>query len=145
MRFSSVLLWMTGWNCKKPKTRVGKVWRGIKYAASVFACLYVLLQFFPQVIFAHSLEAGGIRLYSTSPIPSKPGRFWRRFAPKWLPASCTCPSRKPRRPFQFKDLRSLPPRPPEALLATIPSAGHPVSPVTPAIVSAFPSATVTSL
>ena len=69
MRLSGVLLWLIGWNRKKPITRAGKAWRGFKHVASVLGCLYVLLQFFPQVVFAHSLEAGGIRVYSMSPVP----------------------------------------------------------------------------
>ncbi len=73
MRATTALLWLLGWSRSKPKTRAGRIWRYCKCAASVPACLYVLFAFFPQLIFSHSIQVAGIRLYSMSPISEQAG------------------------------------------------------------------------
>jgi len=60
----------TKWICRpKPKTRLGKFLRRIERALVALLLLYAGLQAFPQVLFAHSVSAQGITIYSRDPLP----------------------------------------------------------------------------
>jgi len=53
----------------KPKTRFGKFLRGLERAIVVLFLIYAGLHAFPQVLFAHSVSAEGITIYSRDPLP----------------------------------------------------------------------------
>lgn len=68
-RAYSDLLSCLGLNRPSPKTRVG---RYIRYAERILAVLAALdtgLYVFPQTLFADSVTANGITIYSRSPLP----------------------------------------------------------------------------
>ena len=52
-----------------PKTPLGRAVRRAERTLTVLALLYAGLQAFPQVLFAHSVTANGISIYSRSPLP----------------------------------------------------------------------------
>lgn len=73
MQLSDVLLRLLGFRRSKPKTTAGRVMRRARQVLTVLAAVYLLFCLFPQTVFVHSVQAGGIRLYSMSPIPEQAG------------------------------------------------------------------------
>src|SRR5688500_11624882 len=60
----------TKWLCRsKPKTRLGKFLRRMERALIALLLLYAGLHIFPQMLFAHSVSAQGITVYSRDPLP----------------------------------------------------------------------------
>jgi hypothetical protein len=66
---AGVVLRLLGLKRAAPKTRLGRVLRGCEHAVCVLGLIYIFFHLFPQRIFAHSVQAHGIRLYSTETIP----------------------------------------------------------------------------
>jgi hypothetical protein len=66
---TSILLRCLGLNRPKPKTRFGLYLRRSERVLGVLAVLYASLHLFPQMLFAHSVTANGITIYSRSPLP----------------------------------------------------------------------------
>lgn len=65
----SILLRCLGLNRPAPKTRLG---RYVRRSERILACLVVLyagLHVFPQTLFAYSVTASGITIYSRAPLP----------------------------------------------------------------------------
>jgi hypothetical protein len=58
-----------GFNRPDPKTPLGCNLRRAERGFTVLALLYAGLHLFPQVLFAHSVTAEGITLYSRTPLP----------------------------------------------------------------------------
>ena len=52
-----------------PRTRLAHLLRRLERAALLLGLLYLGLQAFPQVLFAHSVTADGITVYSRAPLP----------------------------------------------------------------------------
>jgi hypothetical protein len=73
MRFPEVMLRLLGLKRSKPKTPAGRIMRRVRQGLALLAVVYLLVELFPQMIFAHSVEAGGIRLYSMSAIREQAG------------------------------------------------------------------------
>ena len=65
----AILLRWLGFNRPEPKTPLGRNLRRAERTLTVLALLYAGLQVFPQVLFAHSVTANGISIYSRSPLP----------------------------------------------------------------------------
>ena len=65
----SLLLRFFGFNRPAPKTRFARSLRRAEPIVLAVLLLYVALQVFPQVLFAHSLTTQGITFYSRTPIP----------------------------------------------------------------------------
>ena len=63
-----ILLKLFGFKREKPKTMLGKIVRRCEYAVTALAVAYLFLQLFPQVVFAHSVQAHGIRIYCAESI-----------------------------------------------------------------------------
>lgn len=57
-----------GFNRAVPRTRVGRVWQWLNRGGGLLALLYLFLQAFPQVAFAHSATVGNITVYSRVPL-----------------------------------------------------------------------------
>ena len=58
-----------GFRRRKPATRFGKYARRSQRVLNVVALLYLALLAFPQVVFAHSVNAKGVTIYSRAPLP----------------------------------------------------------------------------
>jgi len=65
------VLTVLGLKRTKPKTRVGRILRRCEHALGVALILYLLIQFCPQPLFAHTFEHAGIHLYSRQHIHRK--------------------------------------------------------------------------
>ena len=65
----SILLRCLGLNRPPPKTRLGRYLRCSERILTVLAVLYAGLHVFPQTLFAYSVTASGITIYSRSPLP----------------------------------------------------------------------------
>lgn len=76
----TILLRGLGFNRPAPKTRLGRHLRRAKRTLTVLALLYAGLHVFPQVLFAHSVTADGITLYSRTPLPAEAGECIQRAA-----------------------------------------------------------------
>ncbi len=64
IRATCLLLKLLGLKREKPQTKPGRIVRRCEYAVTALAVVYLVLQLFPQVLFAHSVQAHGIQLYS---------------------------------------------------------------------------------
>lgn len=53
----------------KPKTKLGRIFRFLKWTLTALALLWFALVTNPQVLFPHSYSADGITLYARSPLP----------------------------------------------------------------------------
>jgi hypothetical protein len=58
-----------GFRRRTPTTRFGKYARNSERAVTLAAFLYVALMAFPQVLFAHSVTAQSVTVYSRTPLP----------------------------------------------------------------------------
>jgi hypothetical protein len=76
----ALLLRCLGFNRPAPKTRLGRHLRRAERVLTVLALLYVGLLVFPQVLFAHSVTAEGITVYSRTPLPAEAGECLKRAA-----------------------------------------------------------------
>ena len=65
----SLLLRSLGLRRPSPKTHLELALRRLERAATILLVLYGGLQVFPQVLFAHSVTAQGITVYSRAPLP----------------------------------------------------------------------------
>ncbi len=63
-----------------PKTYVGRALRRAERTVTGLALVYVCLHIFPQVLFAHSISADGVTLYSRTPLPPEAAECARRAA-----------------------------------------------------------------
>lgn len=66
---SSILLRCLGLSRQPPKTPLGRYFRHAERILTVLAVLYAGLHVFPQALFAYSVTASGITIYSRSPLP----------------------------------------------------------------------------
>lgn len=66
MKFSILPRWLRR---SKPTTRLGRILRRLERAIFVVLLLYGGLHAFPQVLFAHSVTAHGLTIYSREPLP----------------------------------------------------------------------------
>ena len=64
----SIALKLLGLNRAKPKTKYGKMVRRSEHAVTALAMVYILIQFFPQVVFTHTVQAHDVQMYSSDPI-----------------------------------------------------------------------------
>ena len=60
---------LLGFNRPAPKTRLSRILRRSERTLTGLLLLYAGLHVFPQVLFAHSVTADGITLYSRTPLP----------------------------------------------------------------------------
>lgn len=76
----AILLRCLGFNRPEPKTPLGRNLRRAERALTVLGVLYTGLHLFPQVLFAHSITAEGITLYSRTALPAGATECVRRAA-----------------------------------------------------------------
>ena len=65
----SLLLRFAGFSRPAPKTRFGRTLRRSERTLTVLLVIYASLHAFPQVLFALSVTAEGITIYSRTPLP----------------------------------------------------------------------------
>jgi hypothetical protein len=58
-----------GFKRNKPQTRLGRYARTSERALTIISLLYLALLCFPQPLFAHSVSAHGVTVYSRAPLP----------------------------------------------------------------------------
>jgi hypothetical protein len=69
-RYGEAVMQWLGWFRRRPaKTRWGQCLRRFERAVVVLLLLYAGLHAWPQVLFAHSVSAQGITIYSREPLP----------------------------------------------------------------------------
>lgn len=71
MRTVDVFLRIIGLKRKKPVTKLGRMLRKLEIVITVLAGVYLIVQVFPQVLFAHSFGFQGLTLYSRSGFPEE--------------------------------------------------------------------------
>lgn len=69
MKPVSILLRCLGLNRPAPKTHFGRCVRHSERVITTLGILYIGLHVFPQTLFAHSVTANGITIYSRAPLP----------------------------------------------------------------------------
>ncbi len=90
----SLLLRIAGFNRPAPKTRFGRTLRRGERTLTVLLLLYASLHAFPQVLFAHSVTAEGITIYSRTPLPPGPAGCARRAAALVQQSELAVPGRR---------------------------------------------------
>ena len=85
-----------GLNRPPPKTRLSRILRGGERTLMVFGLLYASLHVFPQVLFAHSVSADGITLYSRTPLPPEAVECAKRAAALIQQSELAVPGRRER-------------------------------------------------
>ncbi len=90
------LLRCLGFNRPEPKTPLGRHLRRAEHVLTVLALLYASLHVFPQVLFAHSITAEGITLYSRTPLPAEASDCIRRAAALVQKSELAVPARRER-------------------------------------------------
>ena len=79
-----------------PKTPFERTLRRLKRAAFILLLFYAGLQAFPQVLFAHSVSAPGITLYSRDPLPPEASACLTRAAGLLQASELAVPGRQER-------------------------------------------------
>lgn len=92
----AILLRGLGFNRPPPTTRLGRHLRRAERTLTVLGLLYAGLHVFPQVLFAHSVTAEGITLYSRTPLPAKAGECLKRAAALAQKSELAVPARRER-------------------------------------------------
>ena len=82
-----------------PTTRLGQYLRRMERSLVVLAALYLGLQCFPQVLFAHSVTADGITFYSRQPLPDNLAESCAARSRELLQASELASPERPERVF----------------------------------------------
>lgn len=85
-----------GFNRPEPKTPLGRHLRRAEHVLTVLALLYAGVHFFPQVLFAHSVTAEGITLYSRMPLPPEAAACVKRAAALVRQSELAVPGRSER-------------------------------------------------
>jgi hypothetical protein len=109
-------------NRPKPKTRFGIYLRRSERVFVILAVLYAVLHIFPQTVFAHSVTANGITIYSRSPLPPEATLCAARAAELVKQSELACAERHAHifvcdRPWLF---RLFSPRSPGAFAVSVP-------------------------
>jgi hypothetical protein len=92
----AILLRCVGFNRPEPKTPLGRNLRRAERTLIVLALLYAGLHLFPQLLFAHSVTADGITLYSRTPLPPEAAACARRAAALVRQSELAVPGRRER-------------------------------------------------
>lgn len=92
----AVLLRCLGFNHPEPKTPLGRHLRRAEHVLTVLALLYAGLLIFPQVIFAYSVTAEGITLYSRTPLTAEASECLKRAAALVQKSELVVPGRRKR-------------------------------------------------
>ena len=90
------LLRCIGFNRPAPKTRLSRILRRSERTLTVLLLLYAGLHVFPQVLFAHSVSADGITLYSRRPLPPEAVECTKRAAALIQQSELAVPGRRER-------------------------------------------------
>ncbi len=85
-----------GFNRPAPKTRLSRILRRGERMLTVLLLLYAGLHVFPQVLFAHSVSADGITLYSRMPLPPEAAVCAKRAAVLIQQSELAVPGRRER-------------------------------------------------
>lgn len=85
-----------GFNRSPPKTRLGRNLRRAERTGIVLALLYTGVHFFPHVLFAHSVTAEGITLYSRTLLPPEAAACVKRAAALVRQSELAVPGRSER-------------------------------------------------
>jgi hypothetical protein len=121
-KITSILLRCLGLNRPKPKTRLGRCLRRSEQVLGVLGVLYMSLHLFPQTLFAHSVTANDITIYSRSPLPPEATLCAARAADLVKKSELAVPDRHERvfvcnAPWLF---RLFSPRSPSAFAVSVP-------------------------
>lgn len=92
----AILLRCLGFNRPEPKTPLGRHLRRAERTLTVLALLYTGAHLFPRVLFAHSVTAEGITLYSRTSLPPEATACVRRAAALVRQAELAVPGRSER-------------------------------------------------
>ena len=92
----AILLRCLGFNRPEPKTPLGRHLRRAERGFTVLALLYAGLHLFPQLLFAHSITAEGITLYSRTPLPAEASECGKRAAALVRQSELAVPGRSER-------------------------------------------------
>ena len=92
----AVLLRCLGFNRPEPKTPLGRHLRRAEQVLTLLALLYVGLHVFPQVLFAHSVTAEGITVYSRKPLAAEASECLKRAAALVQKSELAVPGRRER-------------------------------------------------
>ena len=119
---TSILLRCLGLNRPQPKTRFGRTLRRSERILVVLTMLYAGLHIFPQPLFAHSVTADGITIYSPDPLPPEAASCATRTAELLKQSELALPDRPERvfvcnAPWLF---RLFSPRSPQAFAISVP-------------------------
>ena len=90
----SLLLRLAGFNRPAPKTRLHRILRRSERTLTILLVIYASLHAFPQVLFAHSVTAEGITIYSRTPLPPGAAGCARRTAALVQQSELAVPGRR---------------------------------------------------